>query len=108
MIGSGVVDRFFPDLLIFTTDKHFIGHAYVNKIIYRPLKSIHFENSVVQFMKTRYFSKGFVKVPCFHKLKIMQTLNTVLKPNDFGMNIIITKTAFPNCLKASLLHAIWS
>ena len=55
MIGSGVVDRFFPDLLIFTTDKHFIGHAYVNKIIYRPLKSIHFENIVVQFMKARYF-----------------------------------------------------
>ena len=51
MIGSGVVDRLFPDLLIFTTDKHFIGHTYVNKIIYRPLKSIHFENSVVQFFE---------------------------------------------------------
>ena len=46
------------------------------------LKSIHFEKSVAQLMKTRYFSwcqlgldwKGFMKLPCFLKLKIVQRL----------------------------------
>ena len=46
------------------------------------VKFIHFLNNVVQFMKTRYFSwcqlgiawKSFVKVPCFHKMKIVQIL----------------------------------